>query len=109
MRRVLVFKVNNQILEKDPSCSFEGIVSGTKGYLKARFSFNRFWDKCACVAVFSTLLKEYPVPLKAGECEIPPEVLENEGFYVRVVGKRKDGVMLTTNEIRINQIQGGGV
>lgn len=74
MKRVLMFKATEQELIKDPSCSFEGIVSGTRGYLRARFSFNKTWNGCARIAVFRKLLDEYPVVLRDDSCEIPAEV-----------------------------------
>ena len=107
MKRVLSFKVSEQKLEKDPSCSFEDIVSGTKGYLRARFSFNRAWDKCACIAVFRKLLEEYPVVLKDKECEIPEEALDWDSFHFRFVGRRGDGAVFTTNEVEVKQSRGG--
>lgn len=109
MKRVLVFRVNEQKLEKDPSCSFEGIVAGTKGYLKAKFSFNRAWNGCACIAVFRKLLEEHPAVLKSGECDIPAEVLDWDTFHVRVVGRRGDGSVVTTNEVEVKQIRGGAI
>lgn len=42
--RTLKFIVNAQKLEKDPSCDFSGIVSGTKGYLEAEFSVSKEWS-----------------------------------------------------------------
>lgn len=109
MKRVLSFRVNEQKLEKDPSCSFEEIVAGTRGYLRARFTFNRAWNNCACIAVFRKLLDEYPVVLKAKECDIPAEVLDWDTFHVKIVGKRSDGVVITTNEVEVKQIRGGAV
>lgn len=109
MKRILEFKVEEQQLSKDPSCSFEGIVSGTRGYLRARFSFNRAWNGCACVAVFKRLLDEYPAVVKNNECEIPAEALDWDSFSVRVVGRTKGGSQLTTNEVEVRQIRGGGL
>lgn len=109
MKRTLAFRVEEQQLIKDPSCSFEGIVSGTRGYLRARFSFDGAWKNCACVAVFKKLLDEHPIPLRNGECEIPAEVLDWDKFSVRVVGRAKSGLQLTTNEVDVYQLRGGGL
>lgn len=109
MKRVLMFRAVEQKLIKDPSCSFEGIVSGTRGYLRARFSFNKAWNGYAKVAVFRKLLEEHPVVLQGDSCDIPAEVLDWDNFYVRVVGRKKDGSQLTTNEIEVRQSRGGAV
>ena len=34
--RELVFKVNGQSLEKDPECSFDGLIAGSSNYLSCR-------------------------------------------------------------------------
>ena len=109
MKRVLMFKATEQELIKDPSCSFEGVVSGTRGYLRARFSFDRAWNGCARIAVFRKLLDEYPVILQGDSCEIPAEVLDWDKFSVRIVGRRKDGSTLTTNEVEVEQQRGGAI
>lgn len=108
MKRVLKFKVEEQELSKDPSCSFEGIVSGTKGYLTAKFSFNRAWSGYARIAVFKKLLEEYPVPLKNDCCDIPEGALDWDKFSVKVIG-RKDGSHITSNEVVVCQNRGGDV
>lgn len=109
MKRVLKFRVEEQNLQKDLSCSFEGIVSGTKGYLVAKFSFNRAWDGCVRVAVFKRLLDEFPVVLHNDSCDIPEQALDWDKFSVRIVGRRKDGSKITTNEVVVNQNRGGEV
>lgn len=109
MKRFLDFRLKEQKLEKSPSCSFDGIVSGSKGYLRARFSFSKEWSGCACVAVFRKLLDEENVVLHNGECEIPPSILDYDKFYVRIVGRNSSGAQLTTNEVEVTQIRGGGV
>lgn len=106
--RIISFKVEEQTISKDARCNFSGIVSGTKGYLKAKFKFNSTWNGFATVAVFRKLLTEYPVPIINGVCEIPAEALDHDKFYVRVVGRKKSGEQLTTNEVEINQGNGGG-
>lgn len=103
MVRKLLFKVERQKLSKDESCSFEGIVSGTVGYLRAKFLFDKEWEGYACVAVFKKLMEEFPVPLRNCECEIPKEALDWDKFYVRIVGRNKNGAIVTTNEVEVNQ------
>lgn len=100
--RTLRFIVNEQNLSKDSSCDFTNIISGTRGYLEAEFVFNESWNMFGKVAVFGALLQEYPVIIKNGKCEIPPEVLDGEKFSVYVVGS-KNGKRITTNSVTISQ------
>lgn len=100
--RTLNFIVNAQAIEKDPSCDFSGIVSGTKGYLQAEFNVSKEWAGCKMAAVFSCLGKEYPQPIMNGMCKIPEEALKWDKFGVRVVGQ-KENYRITTGEIKVNQ------
>lgn len=104
--RTLKFIVNDQIIERDPSCDFSGLVPGTKGYLQAEFSFSPEWKDCVKLATFySKMGKEYtPQVLKDGKtCMIPAEVLVKRIFKIQLIGGTKDGLKLTTNIIEINQ------
>lgn len=105
--RTLSFIVKEQNLSKNPTSNFDGIVAGTKGYLKASFEFNSTWKGYACIAVFRSIVENYPTPLINGECVIPHEVLNRKKFYVKIIGKNINGDILTTNEIEINQKVGG--
>ena len=105
MERVLEFDVSKQNISRNVGCSFDGIVSGTQGYLKAKFNFSKEWNNCAKVAVFRMLLDEYPVPLSNTMCEIPSEVTKWDEFFVRVVGRDDKGTMVTTNEVSVKQIK----
>lgn len=100
--RTLKFIITAQSIQKDPDCDFSGIVSGTKGYLYAQFSFSEEWEGCRMAAVFSSLGKEYPRPVTEGKCVIPAEALTWDNFGVRVVGQREN-YRITTNEIKIRQ------
>lgn len=100
--RTLRFIISAQDIQKDQSCDFSGIVSGTQGYLQAEFSFSPEWTGCRIAAVFRSLAKEYACPVKNGRCMIPPEALTWDSFGVRLVGQ-KEGYRITTNEIRISQ------
>lgn len=106
--RTLKFKVDKQIIEKDPDCDFENLVPGTEGYLQAEFSFSSEWNSCVKVATFHSMIgKEYPPqPLVGGKyCMIPAEALKKKRFMVGVAGK-KDGRKLTTNKVLV--VQNGG-
>lgn len=109
MKRMLSFRVRDQLIEKDPTCSFKDIVSGTSNYLQARFTMNATWKGYACVAVFRKMLDEYPVVLHGGKCDIPAEATDWDKFYVRIVGKKPDGSILTTDETEVTQTRKGGV
>lgn len=100
--RTLKFIIQGQQIKKDPECDFSGIVSGTKGYLYAKFSFSKEWEGCQVAAVFTCFKKGYACPLKKGMCQIPEEALQWKEFGVSVFG-RKEGYMNTTNEIKISQ------
>ncbi len=103
--RTLKFIVKDQILERDPSCNFEGLVPGSQKYLKASFSFSPEWDGYTKVAAFySALGKEYPPQiLKDGySCTIPAEVLKRRIVKVQIIGK-KDATVVKTNKIAVEQ------
>lgn len=100
--RSLMFKVNGQKIEKDPNCDFSGIVAGTKGYLKAKFTFTEEWNDCILVARFWKGSEEHAARIVKDECDIPPEALTGKAFKVSVIGKR-GGYLIKTNRILIEQ------
>lgn len=101
--RTLEFIVKEQVLSKDSSCDFSNIVSGTEGYLRARFKFDRTWQGFGKVAVFVNLFKEYPALIGAdGSCNIPPEALTSSKFEVYVIGKKNER-KLTSSSIEVRQ------
>lgn len=102
--RKLKFNVNEQMIEKDGSCDFSGIVSGTSGYLYACFNFSREWSGMGKVAEFRRYETSecFPALISNSMCEIPKEVLAGKRFCVNVVGKNGDKI-LTTNKCFVNQ------
>lgn len=100
--RVLSFKVDAQRISKDPDCDFTGLVSGSRNYLQARFSFSREWDGCVLVARFWRGNSEHAVFIKDNMCDIPPEVLTGRTFCVSVLGKRGD-LEIPTNRVYVRQ------
>lgn len=100
--RALVFDVNDQIIEKNSNCDFDNIVSGTEGYLVAKFRFNKEWEGYGKVAVFTNLSKTCPRIVKGNECIIPKEALDGDKFTVSVTGV-KAGQRLTTNSVTVEQ------
>lgn len=106
--RTLVFNVKNQIIEREPSCDFSGLVAGTSGYLKAKFVLSTAWDNCAkVVGFFSKDDKELtPCVLESDNtCLIPADALKYHEFKIRLYGKRKD-YTITTQPITIKQYGG---
>lgn len=100
--RILKFIITDQSIQKDPDCDFSGIVSGTKGYLYAQFSFSKEWEGCRVAAVFNCLGKSYPSPVINGKCIIPADALTWDYFGVSVIGQREN-YRITTNEIKVDQ------
>lgn len=106
--RTLVFNVKNQIIQKDHSCDFSGLVAGTTGYLKARFLFSEDWNGCAkVVGFFSKNDEEFPpcVLNEDNTCMIPDEALKYHEFKIRVYGRNND-YTITTRPITIKQYGG---
>lgn len=104
--RVLDFVVNRQIISKSPTGDFKGIVSGTKGYFKARFTFSPEWSGLKKVVIFRSKSTTKYVPLPGNECMIPDDVLTGMTYYVSVVGKSAT-LVLRTNETFVSQQRGG--
>lgn len=102
--RILEFEVNKQRITKRRGCDFTNIVSGTTGYLKAKFYFSKSeWRGCAKAASFWVGDKEYGALLdKSNICEIPPEALLADRFYVSVTGIRED-YKIATNKTKVKQ------
>lgn len=100
--RVLSFNVDAQRISKDPDCDFSGLVSGSRNYLQARFSFSKEWDGCVLVASFWRGNDEHAVFIKDNMCEIPSEVLTGRTFSVSVTGQRGD-LRIPTNKVYVRQ------
>lgn len=102
--RTLKFKVENQIITKDPKCDFSGLVPGTEGYLQAEFSFSSEWDDCVKVASFRSFMgKEYPPKIIAENvCMIPTEALARRSFKIQIIGQGRDK-RLKTNQVIVDQ------
>lgn len=93
--RVLRFIVNGQKLTPDPACDFSGIVSNSRGYLVARFTFSYEWAGFKKVALFEGA---DPVPLKNNFCVIPAEALTGRTVRLSIVGQgRHDHQHQTTS------------
>lgn len=88
--RTLNFIVDKQIITKSPGCDFTGLVAGTRGYLRAHFSFSADWSSYRKVAVFTCDAGEYPSPIVGGMCDVPDEAAASDSFKVHVVGKHGD-------------------
>ena len=103
--RTLKFIINGQIIEKDPSCDFSGLVAGTENYLQAEFAFSDEWDGRKKAATFWKLGREYPVPLYGDGrivCKIPKEALTSRSFDVSVTGMHGNE-FIPTNTVNVEQ------
>lgn len=96
--KVLDFTIVGQTIKREPRCDFSGLVTGSRGYLYARFHFSADWTGCKKVAIFSG----YPVPLVRNVCEIPAEALTETTVRVRVVGRRP-GFEISTDTVAFLQ------
>ena len=102
--RTLEFKVDKQVLRKQPGCDFSNIVSKSVNYLKAKFHFSKEWNGCKKVASFWLDEKEYPVLVdKNNECKIPSDVLVGGCFYVSLTGAKQDGYRINTTKYKVRQ------
>ena len=101
--RNLNFKVSGQRLSKEGD--FDKIVVGSKGYLKACFTFNSEWKGFAKIAVFkSNTSDEVPVKINPeGECLIPDAVTDGSYISIHVVGKSKAGQLITSGSVSFLQ------
>lgn len=88
--RTLKFIANAQDLRPDPTCDFDGLVKGTKGYLRAEFNFSKEYSGCGKIAVFEKLGEKYPVKLENNACMIPEEAITWDIFKVSVIGIKPD-------------------
>lgn len=101
--RLLKFNVDSQRISKDPECDFSNLVSGTSGYLRAKFNFSPEWDGCTKVARFFRGRDEHAVYLDVNdECDIPPEVLTGMSFRVGVI-MQCGASRIPTNQINVRQ------
>lgn len=75
------------------------LVSNTKNYLVAKFSFDSTWNGFVKVAVFCS---DYPVAIQNNQCLIPEEVTKRNSISVKVIG-RKGNVQITTNFALLRQ------
>lgn len=101
--RTLEFVANGQKLTKKDSCNFDGIVSGTKGYLKAKFDVSSDWKGCGIVAIFSSLKAgEMGVIVDSGACVIPSEILTGSEWSVYLIGIKSE-YRITTNKCVVEQ------
>lgn len=99
--RILEFDVQRQRLTKNRNCDFANIVSGTSGYLKAKFNFSQSeWMGCRKAASFWLNDKETAVLLdENNSCVIPSEALIGDRFEVSVTGVRTNYKIVTNKSV----------
>lgn len=102
--RTLEFKVDKQVLRKQPGCDFSNIVAKSVDYLKAKFHFSEEWNDCKKVASFWLDEKEHPVLLDGNnECNIPSDILVGGAFYISVTGAKANGYRIVTTKYKVRQ------
>lgn len=104
--RTLKFIVDGQIITKDPSCDFDGLVPGSEKYLQAEFALSPDWQGAAIVASFWSIMgREYPPAIvnKDRTCIIPTEALQKRSFKIKLIGRTKDGQKIQTNKVVVHQ------
>lgn len=103
------FIVEGQNLRKDVSGEQIKLMSGTKGYYTAYFSFSRDWRDFKKVAVYKTKDVIIYEAIVDGVSKIPNDILHGNNFRVSVKGISIDGeTELPTNELVIRLSKGGG-
>lgn len=101
--RTLSFIIEGQKIKKDPDCDFSGLVGGTAGYLRAKFTFDKEWDDYKKVAsFFDERGREKGMLIISGECEIPAQATAGTKFEVSVLGAKKDR-RIRTGRVTIRQ------
>lgn len=96
--RIITFDVKQQKIRNTNSTS--GVYSGTNNYLKLVFNFNNdSWGDCVKAVVFGD--KGLPILLKDDSCLVPDEAFDSCKLSFYIVGKRKDGYRIETQEFTI--------
>jgi hypothetical protein len=103
--RELVFKVNGQSLEKDPECSFDGLIAGSSNYLSCRIIFeDPEYDHLEKIIEFITRDNSEFFQIKEESINIPSWVTAKAYFKVRIHGvDLKKKTEIVTNTIYIQQ------
>lgn len=96
--RVLKFKVSGQTLE--PIEIPNGIVPGTKGYLRCEFdvSSDSSWAGCTLIAEFN---ESEAMMIRNGRCSIPDNISARSIFKIRLHGIRGKSYRIVTNNVTI--------
>ena len=103
----LHFKVDGIHLTKEVWDDFYGIPRGTKGLLRCMFNSDDEWTGTKTIARFASSVKPdvsitQDVPVTHVSCIVPDAVTDLPYFYVRLIGK-KGNTMILTNWVIIEQ------
>lgn len=98
--RDLLFNIEQQRIER--AGNFRGLVKGTRGFLRARFTFGTGWSGCKKAASFHVGKSEKAVLIEDGVCMVPPEACDAEMFEVSVTGM-KPGYKVKTGRVKVYQ------
>ena len=98
--KILEFKIDGQTMTVEP---YGRVVAGSKGYLRARFSFDPSWHGARkAVSFFEKDGTEHPVLMRVDECNVPDAVTDGSVFRVSVTGD-SNGSRMSTNRVAIIQ------
>lgn len=101
--RILQFVADGQRLKKQTDCDFSGLVAGSEGYLRAKFTFSDEWLGCKKAASFWVGSQEYAKLLDDdNSCVIPAEALIGALFEVSVVGA-KPNYKISSTRTKVRQ------
>lgn len=101
MKRTLLYKVKGQRLI--PVGDHSGLVSGSAGYLYAKFEFDEAWTNCDKRVIFINGAVEYPARIIDGECRIPYQALTSSSFDVCIRFTNGRDISVTTNRFTERQ------
>lgn len=102
--RTLSFNVEGQRLRKDADCDFNGLMAGTKNYLRLSFFFDYEWNDCTKHVIFFEGDDRWHVHLENNKCMVPDDIAAKEVIRLYLIGNKVDtDYLILTNPINIRQ------
>lgn len=95
--RILEYNVEKNVINKKPRFDYSGLIPRSGETVCLKFTFTNEWQNTAKVVEFTARNgSEYkPQILVNNMCMIPEEALNDYIFYIRVMGKSTDNLLLT--------------
>lgn len=103
--RTLRFIVEGQMLQPDPTCSFDGLVPGSEECVGIEVSFSPNWSGYTKVVEFTSALgREFLPKILVGgrSCTVPSAALARRVFKIRIIGKKGEQKLMT-NKVEVKQ------